>query len=217
MVGLAVAAVAAPLLAGRQRRARAIGLVAAAGAVAAVYIVAFAPPAFLGRFGDTTGSGRTDIWTVGWRMVQAHPLLGVGAGNFPVSSIHYLLRPGALSFTAYIVDTPKVPHNIYLEVLAELGVVGLVGFLAVLVISLVCTGRAARRFAAASDRAGELLARGLMLALLALLTSQFFGSELYLKQLWLLLAMGPALLAVAERSAARGRAAGDVDPEPGSP
>ncbi len=41
-----------------------------------------------------SGTGRLDLWTVGWRMVEEHPLQGVGAGNFPVSSVHYLLQPG---------------------------------------------------------------------------------------------------------------------------
>ena len=37
------------------------------------------------------GSGRSDIWKVGWRMVEDKPVIGVGSGNFNVSSIHYLL------------------------------------------------------------------------------------------------------------------------------
>ena len=41
--------------------------------------------------------------------------------NFPVASIHYLLEPGALMRTDFIVDNPKVAHNTYLNVLAELG------------------------------------------------------------------------------------------------
>ena len=43
------------------------------------------------------GSGRTDIWTVGTRMVRAHPLTGIGLGNFQNTSIHYLLRPGEIT------------------------------------------------------------------------------------------------------------------------
>jgi hypothetical protein len=43
----------------------------------------------------------------------------------------------------------------------------------------------------------ELLARGLFIALVALLVADFFSSALYSKQLYLLLAVGPALLAMA--------------------
>ena len=52
-------------------------------------------------------------------MVQDKPVAGVGAGNFPVSSIHYLLRPGKTQRDEIIVDKQKVAHNIYLTVLSE--------------------------------------------------------------------------------------------------
>ena len=42
------------------------------------------------------GSGRTDLWTVGWRMVEAHPVRGIGVGQFQQSSVHYLIAPGAI-------------------------------------------------------------------------------------------------------------------------
>ena len=75
------------------------------------------------------GSGRTDIWDVGWRMVEDKPVVGVGAGNFQVASIHYLIAPGGVRFDEYLVDQPSVAHNAYLQVLAETGVVGLTLFI----------------------------------------------------------------------------------------
>ncbi len=59
-----------------------------------------------------------------WRSVEANPAEGLGAGNFAVSSKHYLLEPGALARSDEIIDEPKVAHNSYLGVLAELGMVG---------------------------------------------------------------------------------------------
>jgi putative inorganic carbon (HCO3(-)) transporter len=154
---------------------------------------------------------------VGWRMVKAHPLDGVGAGNFQVSSIHFLLQPGTIRFSIYIVDQPKVAHNIYLQVLAELGIVGLLPFLAILGICVSCAVRAASRFDEIGDRQGGALARGLLLAMVAMLASQFFGSELFLKELWLLLASGPAVLAIAEErsaTAAQRASVGGAAPAP---
>jgi hypothetical protein len=46
----------------------------------------------------------------------------------------------------------------------------------------------------------ELLARGVIVAVLALLAADFFLSDQYSKQLWMLLALGPALLAVSRRA-----------------
>jgi O-antigen ligase len=198
--------VLAPLVAGRRRRTAALSLSFAALLTAAVYWGAFAPASAIQRFtgADPTGSGRTDLWTIGWRIVQSHPLLGVGAGNFQTSTIHYLLQPGLIRFSVFIVDTPDVAHNIYLQVLAELGVVGLALFLTIVAFCVVCAARAAQRLGQQGDHINELLARGLLLAMIGLLVSDFFSSQLLAKQLWLLLATGPALLALAEM---RGRAA----------
>ena len=49
----------------------------------------------------------------------------------------------------------------------------------------------------AGDAGMELLARGLFVALVAMLAADFFISEPYNKHLWLLLALCPAVLAVA--------------------
>ncbi len=101
--------------------------------MAVVYFGAFAPAEATERVTKIDGgTGRTDVWTVGWRMVEDHPVRGIGNGNFANTSVHYLLQPGSIVRDDFIVDTPKVAHNSYLEVLAELGVVGLVLFAIVL-------------------------------------------------------------------------------------
>jgi len=139
------------------------------------------------------GSGRTDIWRMGWRMVEAHPVTGVGPGNFSVSTIDYLLRPGSTQRAIYIVDQPKVAHNIYLEVLAELGILGLTLFGLIVAASVRSALVAARAAGRRADRESELLSRGLLLALLAMLVAAFFSSELFSKQLWILLALAIAM------------------------
>jgi O-antigen ligase len=144
------------------------------------------------------GTGRTDIWRVGGRMVQAHPIRGVGAGNFRWTSVHYTLQPGAVRYD-YFIDHPKVAHNTYLQELAELGVVGLSLFLTIVVFSVISAVKAARKFAEADDRDMELLSRGVLLALLGILAADFFISGQFSKQLWLLMGFGPALLAIASR------------------
>lgn len=143
------------------------------------------------------GSGRTDLWTVGLRMVEAEPVHGVGAGNFQAASVHYLLEPGVLRRDEFIVDNPKSAHNTYLQVLAELGFVGLALFLSILLFSLFCMLRAARIFERLGEEGLELLARALLVALAGVLAADFFISETFSKQLWLLLGLGPALLGVA--------------------
>jgi O-antigen ligase len=197
LVALAAVLVAGVVFAGRWRLvAVLIALVAAMGAV--VYFAAFAPETARERVTTIEGgTGREDVWKVGWRMVEAQPLRGIGAGNFPNSSVHYLLEPGAILRDDFIVDTPKVAHNMYLEVLAELGVVGLALFLTVLGFSLTCAVKAIRAFKRGGDVQMEILSRALLVALVGLLAADFFGSRQFSKQLWLLLSLAPALLAIA--------------------
>jgi O-antigen ligase len=201
MLGLAVATLAAPFLVGRTRRLRAVGFVALVGVAVVAWAGAFASAQTVDRLTGSyeSGSGRTSLWAIGMRMVEDKPLTGVGAGNFPVSSVHYLLEPGVTDRDEYIIDTPKATHNIYLQVWAELGTPGLVLFLGVLVGSLACAVQAARVFQRGGRQSEEMLARGLVIALVALLAADFFSTEIYSKQLYLLLAAGPALLAMARR------------------
>jgi O-antigen ligase len=148
------------------------------------------------------GTGRTDIWKVGLRMVKAHPVRGVGSGNFKISSIHYVLQPGTIRYD-YFIGHPKVAHNMYLHVLAELGIVGLLLFMSIIGFAVNCAFRAAKKFAASGDEDLDLLTRAVMLAVLGMLAADFFLSGQLSKQLWLLLGLGPALLAVANTRAGR--------------
>jgi O-antigen ligase len=107
--------------------------------------------------------------------------------------------PGTIVFDEHIIDRPQVPHNIYLQVLTELGVVGLAIFLAIIGVCLVCALRAAHLFRSRGSPGLEIMSRGLLIALAGVLTAEFFSSQLYSKQLYILLATAPALLAMARR------------------
>ena len=104
-------------------------------------------------------------------MFEAHPVRGVGAGNFSTSSIHYLLAPGALTRSDFIVDTQKAAHNVYLETLAELGVVGLTLLVALIVSMLACAYKAIREFQRDGKVQMEILARANLVALIGLLAA----------------------------------------------
>jgi O-antigen ligase len=160
--------------------------------------------------GAEGGTGRLDLWTVGLRMIEAHPLNGIGSGQFAVSSVHYLLRPGLISSGAFILSTPKVAHNTYLNVTAELGLVGGILFVAIIAFCIGCGLVAIRRVTRAGDESMEILMRGFVAAAGGYLVTLLFLSENTSKLFWIVLALGPALLAVAtgiERDAQRRGAA----------
>jgi O-antigen ligase len=69
-------------------------------------------------------SGRTSIWAAGFELFREHPFLGVGAGAY----VHSLRSTVAV---------PNVAHNTFLSVLAELGIIGLGIFCALLAFLLV--------------------------------------------------------------------------------
>jgi O-antigen ligase len=204
LVGLIAALVCAIVLA-RGRRAAAVGGALVVVVVSVIYVGVFDPGAAHRYSTADGGNGRTDLWKVGWRMAEANLVRGVGAGNYRDASAHYVLtEPGKIADSEFIIDQPRFAHNVYLEVLAELGVVGLAAFLALLGAAIGAGLAAARRFAEAEDGAMELLSRAVVVSLVALLAMDFFLSDQFSKQLWLLLALGPALLAIASRSRSPG-------------
>jgi len=212
LVAFGAALIAAVLMAGR-RRAQMLVLAVVSASLAVGYFAFFAPASAVERVTEVHGgTGRTDIWKVGLRMVRGAPLQGIGAGNFPIVSIHYLLEPGALLRDDFIVDKPKVAHNTYLEVLAELGIVGLTLFLIVIFFAIGCAVRAARYAAKLKDREIDIMARALVVALASLLAANFFISREYSKQLWLVLALGPAMLNILRRDHGATRGTPDLAP-----
>jgi len=195
-VALAAVLVAAVLFGGRWR-GRAAGLMLVAAVLIPFYLFAFASSAAVQHLGSSSSTGRTDLWKVGIKMWEANPIVGVGSGNFETASIHYVQQAGPITRADLIVDTPHVAHNTYLEIVDELGVPGFLMFLVIVIGSLAAAMRAARIYERRGDTAFELMARALVLALIALLTADFFISNEYEHLLWLLLALAPALLAVA--------------------
>jgi O-antigen ligase len=92
--------------------------------------------ALCGHVNDANYSAleRLDHWVAGLRMFAAHPLLGVGAGNYDQAYARYAAScwPDALGHA----------HNYYINAAAETGVLGLLAFLALTGAALVAGWRA---------------------------------------------------------------------------
>jgi O-antigen ligase len=203
LIAMAVALLAAVFFGGRWRALAAVVLVVTAvGTVS--YFAFLAPAAQRERITMTedSGAGREDIWTIGWRMVKDEPVKGIGIGQFQTSAVHYLLEPGAINRADLIVDKPKVAHNTYLQVLSELGIVGLILFLGVIGTCITCALRAAWNFRDSAEMGYELISRALVVGLLGYSAANFFISNQWSKQYWILLALCPAIYAVSKRNPA---------------
>jgi O-antigen ligase len=107
----------------------AFGFIAAAAIILIVGAIALAfnggsPAALFGR--DPTLSGRTLIWHFSWRSYLEHPWLGYGYGAFWTS-----YSPAAQFWSFYNMNVPNA-HNGYLQLLVDVGPLGLALFLVTL-------------------------------------------------------------------------------------
>lgn len=201
-----IASVVAIISVGSGYRLRATALAAALAAVALAMLVTIAPPSARERVAELpqsvsgqqanlseTSVGRTELWRVASQMGLDNPVGGVGVGQFPNNSGSYSYRLSKLERTDFLLETPKVAHNAYLQVLAEVGFIGLGLFLLVIVSSFVLLRRSWRR----ADPNLRVIVAAITVAWTALLAINLFVSNQYSQQLWLLLALIPALYKLA--------------------
>lgn len=85
--------------------------------------------------GRPSDGGRTVIWWLTTHLIADHPLVGVGAGNFPIRIQEYYATPGADLARLHTDDWSR-PHNDFLQVWAEKGVLGLAAFIGIFVAAL---------------------------------------------------------------------------------
>jgi O-antigen ligase len=175
LVGLVAAllVLVAGLLADPQARRRLVLL--GAGAVAAALLIPQLVPGqdveralgvFLGGAAEgLSSSGRIELWSLAWSAFLDHPLLGLGTGGFAVIAPVYLY-----------------PHNLVLEVAAELGVVGLAALALFLAAGLRIVTTAWRR-AVGLDRTDIVLVAALLAS--ALVNAMVSGDIQNNAALWL--------------------------------
>ena len=131
---------------------------------------------------DTSGSAqqRVDLLERGIDLSLRHPIIGLGMGNFHIYSIH-----------------EKVAHNGYIETAAELGMIGLLAYLIIILAPLRGLAKIEMegiRPGARVDLDAKYLSIGLQAALIAYMINSFFLSIQYLWYLYY-----PAGFAVALR------------------
>jgi hypothetical protein len=149
---------------------------------------------------ETSGAGRTELWQVAWRVFEDNPIRGVGVNNFGAVARRYVREPGALERVERLAERPKSVHNVYLEALAETGVVGLAALVLFFGACVHAAILAARRFEAAGVPQMATLARAIAVATISMLAAVFFVSAAVARRLWILCALGPAALLVARAS-----------------
>jgi O-antigen ligase len=145
-----------------------------------------------GGFRNADGASRgrvTEMQAAGLLFLE-HPLLGAGPGMAPVFYPEYAVLVGGK-----VRQGPRRSHNIYLQLAAETGVVGLLAFLGTLWVVLYSLDQG-RRSTQYSDRELWGLLCGLELAVLILMATSFFLHAAYVRYFWLLLGLAVAAAAL---------------------
>jgi len=156
-----------------------------------VYFVAFAPSQLREHVTVVTpqsSASRTDLWKIALRMAHDHFILGAGLGNFRLLEFDYLPQTINLLNVQEELHVGLVAHNTYLEILAELGVVGL-GLFVALLVAVAAVGLRSLSMLVRNGDPMAFVVRGLLAGTGGLLVAYFFDSGQYEKQLWTLLAL----------------------------
>ncbi len=117
-------------------------------------------------------------WLAGLHMIRTHPLFGVGLGNFKLVMPLYEPR------NEWVVS---IAHNTYIEIAAELGIPGLLIFIAILFFSYHELGRVCKKTASGGPQLLNLASLAIQTGLAGYSVAAFFLSAEYQKFLWLMI------------------------------
>jgi O-antigen ligase len=156
------------------------------------------------NFSGQSEGGRMEIWKRGIGYMASFPLTGVGAANFGIAEGSISSR--ARERLAAGQGTQQLaPHNSYVMAAAELGVPGLVAFVAILVTGLRSAGRLVRKRYRGAVQREQAAAQSLVGSLIGFLVTGFFLSQTYAALLYTLLGFVVALAALGGNASAQPR------------
>lgn len=136
---------------------------------------------------------RVELARAGIRMMEAHPVLGVGLDQFKLVEYHY--NP--------VLDDFKVAHNTYVQLGAEGGIPTLALYLAILGMTLAMC-RSSQKFPGV-PRDIEALALSFQIGLIGIIVAEAFLTATYIKGVWVLISLAPSLYAISLQAAAMSR------------
>lgn len=140
---------------------------------------------------DSTRNDRLYSWRRGWEMFVDHPLVGVGASNYPWRVVEYELRSHEYRPGQVRLHGGRVAHSLYFTVIPEFGLVGIFLFTSIAWIMFRRLFELVRLDSKQHDlflQALELplLARALIVSMFGLFISGAFISVLYYPHIWVL-------------------------------
>ena len=169
---------------------------ALAGLLALVLVMAVAEPSYVHRIStlaglssgsitsaDTSIRGRAAENLAAAQIFLENPFLGAGAGQAHLYIAHYANETGLK-----MIEGTRRGHNMYLEELADTGIVGFAFFVSIVALTIRRLMLARRRWILRRPDYAH-TATGLLLAIVAYLSSAMFLQLAYVRYYWLLLAL----------------------------
>jgi O-antigen ligase len=155
-------------------------------AIAAIVIVSailLAPGTLKERFNPQATHAdfieRVDLWNAAIQMYEDHPFLGVGVNNYQVAYPNLPKTPSVAPEHRQLIGEdvliPPHAHNLYLNVLAEEGILGAFALLGLLVTAISAVYRGCR----VSDPLGRTVCIGIGVGLMTLLANSFVEVTLF--------------------------------------
>ena len=175
-------------------------------AAIATLMFAIAPGEALNRIGQIQVRGeaetgaeastrdRIELARTGIEMMAAHPVFGIGMGQFLVQEYEY--NPGL----ADLQPDPKIAHDTYVQLGAEGGIPTLALYLAILAVTLSVCGRSRKLPGVPGEIAA--LALSFQIGIVGIMVAEFFLTAQYVKEVWVLISLAPNLYAISLHTAA---------------
>jgi O-antigen ligase len=149
--------------------------------------------------GEVSFRGRASELTAAWMMFADHPILGVGAQNYPVYYQQYSRRIGLDPRTE-----ARQAHSLYLEVAAEMGLAGLAIFVTILWNIFSSLTVSWRRLIQAGDKEHANYVLSIAIGILGYFTASLFIHGAYPRYMWILVGIALALPQVVDSILASG-------------
>ena len=161
---------------------------------------------------EGTADMRLEVWTIGLRMFAANPVLGVGPGNFRWVVGEYQ-SPEQREKYGRDLGGSIIAHSLFVELLAELGLAGVAVVIALLWRTFADLRKVMRRGTVEPGtlaRGSDLIqlrayADAVAASLLGCLVNGAFLSLLYFSYMWLMIALGSAIMNVSRSQIAAQR------------
>jgi len=166
-------------------------------AMLGLLLISIVPQEQMQRFQDAgddeTSLQRLAYWKKGMEIIGDHPVIGIGFYNW-IDYLNYVVPDGI-----GIKGVNQLPHNIYIQVASELGLLGLLVFV-LMILSAFWMNSRTRKMAIKVDKpVWVYVAFGLDAGLIGYLVAGFFVTVFYYPFFWIQIAMIVALYNVVDK------------------